>query len=52
MIGDDLEADVAGGRAAGLVTVWIDHAGVGVPRDARVRPDRSVRALAELLSPD
>ena len=47
MIGDDLDADVAGGRAAGLATVWVDHAGLGPPGSAR--PDRVVRALAELL---
>jgi putative hydrolase of the HAD superfamily len=50
MVGDDLDADVAGGRAAGLATVWVDHAGRGTP--GRARPDRVVRALAELLRPD
>jgi putative hydrolase of the HAD superfamily len=47
MIGDDLDADVAGGSRAGLATVWVDHAGAGPPRTAR--PDHVVRALAELL---
>lgn len=51
MIGDDLDADVAGGRAAGLATVWVDHAGAGPPGRAP-RPDRVVRALAELLERD
>lgn len=50
MIGDDLDADMAGGRAAGLATVWVDHARRGAPGQAR--PDRVVRALAELLRPD
>jgi putative hydrolase of the HAD superfamily len=50
MIGDDLEADVAGGRNAGLGTVWVDHAGRGPSGPAR--PDRVVRALAELLGPE
>jgi putative hydrolase of the HAD superfamily len=50
MIGDDLDADVAGGRAAGLATVWVDHAGAGPPRGPA--PDRVVRALADLLEPD
>jgi FMN phosphatase YigB (HAD superfamily) len=50
MIGDDLHADVAGGRAAGLATVWVDHAGAGPPRGTA--PDRVVRALADLLEPD
>jgi putative hydrolase of the HAD superfamily len=48
MIGDDLEADVAGARAAGLAAVWVDHAGAGVPAGTPARPDRVVRALAEL----
>jgi putative hydrolase of the HAD superfamily len=58
MIGDDLEADVAGGRAAGLATVWVDHAGRGAPAPARpsafapARPDRIVRALADLVRAD
>jgi len=51
MIGDDLDADVAGGRAAGLATVWVDHAGAGPPRRSP-GPDRVVRALAELLERD
>lgn len=50
MIGDDLEADVAGARALGLAAFWIDHAGQGPPL-AGARPDRVLRALAELLEP-
>ena len=39
MIGDDLDADVAGARSAGLATIWVDHAGAGPPRQAdRPRP--------------
>ena len=49
MIGDDLAADVAGARAAGLGAIWIDHAGAGPP--AGPHPDRIVRALADLLAP-
>jgi putative hydrolase of the HAD superfamily len=50
MIGDDLEADIAGARRAGLGTIWVDHAGAGPP-DGGVRPDRVVWGLAELLRP-
>ena len=49
MIGDDLDADVAGASRAGLTTIWVDHARQGPP--AAARPDRAVRALAELLEP-
>ena len=51
MIGDDLEADIAGGHAAGLGTVWIDHRGAGPPQGAP-SPRWVVRALAELLARD
>jgi putative hydrolase of the HAD superfamily len=51
MIGDDLDADIAGARDAGLATVWVDHAGAG-PATGRPRPDRVVRALAEVLAWD
>jgi putative hydrolase of the HAD superfamily len=50
MIGDDLDADIAGAHAAGLASVWVDHAGAG-PSPGRPRPSRVVRALAELLAP-
>jgi len=51
MIGDDLDADIAGAHAAGLTTVWIDHRGAGPPRGTP-SPHRVVRALAELLAWD
>jgi putative hydrolase of the HAD superfamily len=50
MIGDDLEADIAGAQAAGLEAVWVDHPGRGP--GAGPRPDRVVRAIAELVEPD
>ena len=51
MIGDDLDADVAGGSNAGLATVWVDHAGAGPPSRTPhpSSPDHVIRALAELL---
>jgi putative hydrolase of the HAD superfamily len=51
MIGDDLDADVAGARAAGLVAVWVDHAGAGPPAGGP-RPARVIRSLAELVDPE
>jgi HAD superfamily hydrolase (TIGR01549 family) len=50
MIGDDLAADIAGAQAAGLSAVWVDHGGRGPGPGSR--PDRVVRALAELVEPD
>jgi putative hydrolase of the HAD superfamily len=50
MIGDDLEADVAGAERAGIPAVWVDH-GRALP-PAAVRPGRCIRALADLLGRD
>jgi len=45
MVGDNLVTDVAGGRAAGMATVWVETEGAGmVTGDATV----TVRDLAEL----
>ena len=49
MVGDDLETDIAGGQAAGLETIWIDHRGVGPPPGTPA-PARAIRALAQLLA--
>ena len=46
MVGDSLTTDVAGGRAAGMVTVWVDPAG---ERREPAQADMVVRDLAELL---
>jgi HAD superfamily hydrolase (TIGR01450 family) len=45
MVGDSLATDVAGGRGAGLFTVWLDAAGDG---DGEGRADLTVRSLDEL----
>jgi HAD superfamily hydrolase (TIGR01450 family) len=46
MVGDSLATDVAGGRAAGMFTIWLDAAGEG---DGEGRADLTVRSLGELL---
>ena len=46
MVGDSLATDIAGGRAAGMFTVWLDAAGDGrEPGQA----DLTVESLVELL---
>jgi 4-nitrophenyl phosphatase len=45
MVGDSLVTDVAGGRAAGMFTVWLDAAGDG---DGEGRAHLTVRSLDEL----
>jgi len=49
MTGNDLGADVLGAKNAGIRSVWVDHAGGGVPENAPARPDRVVAAILELL---
>ena len=49
MVGDSLEADIAGAHAVGLHAIWIDENGDGVPVDAAVRPHRIIRSIAELV---
>jgi putative hydrolase of the HAD superfamily len=48
MAGDNLEWDVAAPQQLGLFTIWIDRQGRGLPPLSSVRPDRVVRALADL----
>lgn len=45
-VGDDLECDVSGARAAGLVTVWLNRSGKS--RSADVAPHAKITTLFEL----
>lgn len=49
IVGDNLEWEVATPQRLGLTGVWVDGYGRGLPPDSRVRPDRIIRSLAELL---
>lgn len=51
MVGDRLDWDVAGPQRLGIVAVWVDNAGQGLPPSSPVRPDRIIRSLPELLEP-
>jgi putative hydrolase of the HAD superfamily len=51
MIGDRLDWDVAAPQRLGILAVWVDNAGQGLPPSSPVRPDRIIRSLAELLEP-
>lgn len=48
-VGDSLPWEVAAPQALGMRGVWNDWAGVGLPVDTDVRPDRTVRRVAELV---
>jgi putative hydrolase of the HAD superfamily len=50
MVGDNLEADIAGAHDAGITAVWHDAYGVGLPPNPTVTPDRVIRHLNELLT--
>jgi putative hydrolase of the HAD superfamily len=46
MVGDSLENDVAGARAAGITSVWINR--TAAPRPTGAQPDYTISSLAEL----
>ena len=48
MIGDNLEADVAGAQAAGITGVWHDSLAHGLPKGSSVVPDRVITSIAML----
>ena len=52
MVGDNLEWEVAAPQRLGILGIWHDPYGVGLPPDSPVRPDRIIRALPELLEPN
>ena len=51
MIGDNLEADIGGAQALGMLGVWHDAHGQGLRPlpEPRVVPDRVITRLSELL---
>ena len=48
MVGDNLEWDVAQPQRQGILGIWVDVRGTGLPPGQRVRPDRTIRRLSEL----
>ena len=49
MVGDSLEADVAGAKAAGMMSVWVNRERLSLPA-AGPRPGWTVTTLAEARS--
>jgi putative hydrolase of the HAD superfamily len=49
MVGDNLEADIAGAQPLGIYAIWHDHARLGVPTSSSVAPDRVIHHVRELL---
>jgi len=50
MVGDNLEADILGAQQVGVFAIWVDPAGTGLPEGSRVRPNRIIRSLSDLLA--
>jgi len=48
MVGDNLEWEVAAPQSLGIIGIWVDVRGEGLPPGCPVRPDRIIRSLAEL----
>jgi putative hydrolase of the HAD superfamily len=48
MVGDNLEWEVAVPQSLGLVGIWVDFAGKGLPKTTEVKPDYIVRSISEL----
>ena len=46
MIGDSLTADISGGKAAGMKTIWYNHTRRPVPEHCEA--DQIVESLSEL----
>jgi putative hydrolase of the HAD superfamily len=49
IVGDNLEWEVEAPQRLGIHAIWYDGYGTGLPADSRVRPDRIIRSLTELL---
>jgi putative hydrolase of the HAD superfamily len=52
MIGDNLEWEIEVPQRLGIYAIWMDAHGEGLPADSKVKPDRIIRSLAELLPVD
>jgi len=49
MVGDNLDADIAGARQVGIAGVWHDAHGTGLPALSHVVPERVIQRLSELI---
>jgi putative hydrolase of the HAD superfamily len=50
MVGDNLEWEIVAPQRLGIYAIWYDGYATGLPADCRIRPDRIIRWLPELLS--
>lgn len=50
MVGDNLDADIAGAKSVGVFGVWHDAVGAGRAPSDRVVPDLTIASISELLT--
>jgi putative hydrolase of the HAD superfamily len=48
-VGDNLDWDVGALQAFGCYGIWVDVRGNGPPSESAVKPDRTIRSIAELV---
>jgi putative hydrolase of the HAD superfamily len=49
MVGNDLYSDIAGAQRLGIYSAWCDFGKKGLPEESKVKPDRIIHNLTELL---
>jgi putative hydrolase of the HAD superfamily len=49
MVGDNLEWEIVAPQRLGIYAIWYDGYATGLPPGCRIRPDRIIRSLTELL---
>jgi putative hydrolase of the HAD superfamily len=52
MVGDNLEWEIEAPQRLGIYAIWHDAIGKGLPPGSKVRPDRIIRSLVELMPRD
>jgi putative hydrolase of the HAD superfamily len=48
-VGDNLEWEVEAPQKLGIYSIWIDYRGNGLPQDSKVKPDRIINSISELV---
>ena len=48
MIGDNLVWDVSAPQSRGIIGVWYDYRGNGIPPESKVRPDMIISSLSQI----
>jgi putative hydrolase of the HAD superfamily len=48
-VGDNLEWEVEAPQKLGIYSIWNDYRGDGLPQDSKVKPDRIINSISELV---